>query len=70
MSTGERIYVQELTEMIEHLSSTNKQLIDALGSAFLLIEDKPISDRTHREEKVYHKIKIALRNAGVNEEEP
>ena len=43
------------------------KLIDALNSAFLLLDDKPIPNRTNREEGVYRQIKTALRNAGVEE---
>ena len=52
----------------ERIKQERQEMIDALNSAFLLLDDKPIPNRTNREERLYRQIKTALRNAGVTEE--
>ena len=66
MSTGERIYVQELTEKIEQLESERKQLIEALVAVHKIFGDEYKYDSSHRG-AIMAKIKTALRDAGVEE---
>ena len=76
MSTGERIYVQELTEKIEQLESDRQQLIYALVDAKKAIEYLPEdalgiattsdgSTNYYIVDELLHQIKTALSNTGA-----
>ena len=63
MSTGERIYVQELTEKIKHLESERQELIDALMKAV----EWDSHDDTGYPAVWFEQAKQALRNAGMED---
>jgi len=68
MSTGERIYVQELTEIIQQLESERAEMIDVL-----VMIDKALTARNKHEgldpskDFLLIDVKTVLRNTGKEE---
>ena len=68
MNTGERIYVQELTEKIQQLESERQEMIDALKQGRSCMVEAYNYDSTLVDEGAINSVETALRNAGVTEE--